>query len=1156
MAVSLNALLRYWRAALLDGNRHIDPESLTLYPCGRDALAAGRLDAELLDMLWREAEEGLTRKEREELKSISVLVALQLLEPEHVHSAAYRTMKRARVPVWLCVRADREGRLSPGGSPADRVVVDRAVLTPLASGAQTFTTVEAVDRYLERNPPPPENADWRAFWAHAMDMFSGLFGNGPDAWVPARHVDLGAFVACGSRPIDTSGAIRKIYELLIDSENDAPPLLTRLSDPPPARDVTATTEGDEAAAHRHLGQMGGDFPLNRSQRRSLGTVLAARDGEIVAVNGPPGTGKTTFIQSVVASLWVERALERNGEPPIILASSTNNKAITNILDTFARATLPETHPLTGSLLVERWLPGFDQYGLYLPSKREVERGIRKEHAAAWCAQHGQPWSGLPGSLEAADYVTDATSRWLQRFEAWNGRKPTNLAQAVETLRNALSAKVDLLKAACRQRIELQGASPGSAFPSPADIERLRAETRSAQQGLDALQQAGHEAQRLIQGSLIESLLSWLPPVKRRLWARTHALLDARGLADPAWNWETVLDAPAFRRWLASAVRAREAALAGKKRIVAGWERWMTSLESLLPAPVIQEVATTPDRLEARLDTLVRPELFHLAARYWEGRWLIETAEALARNDNTFHGRNRDLCERRWRRFAKLTPCLVSTAYTAPRLFDYYNGNTEPLFGFIDLLIVDEAGQVPPQVGGALFAFARQALVVGDTQQLEPVWGIDADTDLGNLELNGLTGEKAQLERNGMLASEGSVMSMAQAATAFTAPPHRGLFLEEHWRCRASVIAYCNELAYRGALKPMRPDSDHPLPPLGYAHVPGRALRVGLSWTNADEAAVIAKWLARRKAELMVHHGADKLGEVVAIVTPFRAQSRVLSQALKNAGLDDENITVGTVHTLQGAEKSVVLFSPVYGAGHAGGLFFDRGVSMLNVAVSRARESFLVFGDIRLFRPEQPSLPSGLLASYLFAGPENEITDIDPISPIVLKVPAELERLNDLETHRSVLRRAISEARERVLIVSPYLSDRAIEADGLAALLQSRRGGLRIVIAYDQYLNAGRSGRMFPRAVLALDVLQTTGVELWPLAGAHNKTLTVDESWIVEGSFNWLSAQRDRDDDFQRHEVSFLYRGKDAATHVNNAWQEVEALRTEPAQKGPRGQHGR
>ncbi|MFS2149916.1 hypothetical protein [Rhizobium sp. Rhizsp42] len=37
-------------------------------------------------------------------------------------------------------------------------------------------------------------------------------------------------------------------------------------------------------------------------------------------------------------------------------------------------------------------------------------------------------------------------------------------------------------------------------------------------------------------------------------------------------------------------------------------------------------------------------------------------------------------------------------------------------------------------------------------------------------------QRELLQANGMMASEGSVMAMAQAATAFAMPPHRGLFL--------------------------------------------------------------------------------------------------------------------------------------------------------------------------------------------------------------------------------------------------------------------------------------------------------------------------------------------------------------------------------------------
>ncbi len=55
-----------------------------------------------------------------------------------------------------------------------------------------------------------------------------------------------------------------------------------------------------------------------------------------------------------------------------------------------------------------------------------------------------------------------------------------------------------------------------------------------------------------------------------------------------------------------------------------------------------------------------------------------------------------------------------------------------LYDFADLLIVDEAGQVLPEVAAASFALAKKALVIGDTEQLPPIWSIAPAIDVGNM----------------------------------------------------------------------------------------------------------------------------------------------------------------------------------------------------------------------------------------------------------------------------------------------------------------------------------------------------------------------------------------------------------------------------------------
>ena len=85
----------------------------------------------------------------------------------------------------------------------------------------------------------------------------------------------------------------------------------------------------------HAGQMSGKYALSPSQRESINHFGEIVEGDILAVSGPPGTGKTTLLQSVVADMYVKAALTED-KAPIIVAASTNNQAVTNIIDSFGK----------------------------------------------------------------------------------------------------------------------------------------------------------------------------------------------------------------------------------------------------------------------------------------------------------------------------------------------------------------------------------------------------------------------------------------------------------------------------------------------------------------------------------------------------------------------------------------------------------------------------------------------------------------------------------------------------------------------------------------------------------------------------------------------------------------------------------------------------
>lgn len=72
-------------------------------------------------------------------------------------------------------------------------------------------------------------------------------------------------------------------------------------------------------------RMGGEYPLSESQREAVNHFHFLKDGDVLAVSGPPGTGKTTLLQSIVADMLVSHALVED-PPPVIVATSTNNSS--------------------------------------------------------------------------------------------------------------------------------------------------------------------------------------------------------------------------------------------------------------------------------------------------------------------------------------------------------------------------------------------------------------------------------------------------------------------------------------------------------------------------------------------------------------------------------------------------------------------------------------------------------------------------------------------------------------------------------------------------------------------------------------------------------------------------------------------------------------
>ena len=1196
-APNFQALISYWRNNLADKDRLGELPSTDNKGTVRSSLQGlwdGWIEEERRGQLFRayEQEEG-----EEAPAALSVLVYLGVLQKEVEHGQRSRGIASAPLVVPACLT--RKGQLYPKD---ELPLVPRPLLEPHDTvDYPIIGKVTDYDEFCTREEPPGEGAEWGDLRAKVDGLWRAVVGESFQGVESLDKFD-GFFlqddglVTLDSQSMGPPTSLRGLYDTLREADDaaESAPLLADL-----AQLERTEPQGpqDLPSEEVHLAQMSGEFPLAPSQRRSLLAQQALGDGQNLTINGPPGTGKTTLLQSVIASEMARRALE-GGEPPLLLVASNNNQAVTNVLDAMAGAGRPpEDHPYADSPLARRWLPGLDSYGLYLPSQSQAKAAAAKGHPytthLGFMNDVLADWEKEESVQEAADYV-------LARYAEWAGAKAGqgSRREQVETVREALRQELGGFRKRLKDFFaawrELEAVRSRQDYATQADLQQRREELATAvQQAEQARDEAAQrvssaEQQRddfrrqedrvweAVEPSWMEVLL---PGAKRRWRRRVVRELADTGIATE-WTpvsrfrrkdvdelldgWarlrRTELDQALTARREESAAREAEAVQSQEelavqdeeieaRRVVEGaWREQVRAVgapEAKADEPAWDDV--NGRGIQWELDRLVRYPAFLVAARYWEVDWVATLLRAQEEGRN-LKGRGKEPSRERLRRIARLTPCLVSTFYTLPRQMSYYRDGQEwPLWGEADWLIVDEAGQVSPEVGATGFALARRGLVVGDQHQIEPIRELPEGVDRGNLTKVGLAEYESFMEDTGRRAWSGNLITVAQSRTRYGEPeaPDPGMFLAEHRRCLDPIIEISNQMVYKGKLIPCRGTQagSSPFAPLGYAHIHTHELsRAGTSPYNPVEARALAQWVADHRQELLdaYPNAEGNLAKVLAIVTPFKAQAGAVRRALRDAGVPEaSSITVGTVHALQGAESPVVLFSTTYPGSHPGTPFFDQGPNMLNVAVSRAKDSFLVFGDMRLLDPEGHK-PSSYLARALFRGEfSEEIPDLDFTAMARVEDQqageVELNQLASLEDHRRALAEAFSEARRTLLIVSPWVAENALNADAiLDRIRKATQAGVRVTVVASSDFQQGRSG-FAPDADPALYSLQEAGAEVRVLRRVHSKVVASDDKVLLVGSFNWLSAVRDQQSNYSSVEHSMHYRGQQAPDMIERLW---------------------
>lgn len=139
---------------------------------------------------------------------------------------------------------------------------------------------------------------------------------------------------------------------------------------------------------------------------------------------------------------------------------------------------------------------------------------------------------------------------------------------------------------------------------------------------------------------------------------------------------------------------------------------------------------------------------------------------------------------------------------------------------------------------------------------------------------------------------------------------------------------------------------------------------------------------------------------------------------------------------------------------------------------------------------------------------------------------------------------INSAEIGVWIASPYISSHAIESDDLMEIIKRASArGVVVTVYVDAVLNRDRFGTEYKRAADGKRTLADSGAQMKTASPIHNKTICVDNKRLIEGSFNWLSAQRSEDAPYRRYERSLWYEGSEVAMMIAEAVEDMERLVT-------------
>ena len=278
---------------------------------------------------------------------------------------------------------------------------------------------------------------------------------------------------------------------------------------------------------------------------------------------------------------------------------------------------------------------------------------------------------------------------------------------------------------------------------------------------------------------------------------------------------------------------------------------------------------------------------------------------------------------------RLCPCMLMSPISVAQYIDL---NAEKF----DLVIFDEASQMPTSEAVGAIARGKAVIVVGDSKQMPPTSFFSS---------NQVDEEEADIDDMESILDDCITLSLCE---------HQ---LNWHYRSKhESLIAFSNSQYYDNNLLTFPSIDDHvaklTLVPVNGVYDKGRTR------SNPEESKAIVSEIIRRLSD------AELQKYSIGVVAFSKVQGDLIEDDLlealdKNPELKEiamngkEPVFVKNLENVQGDERDVILFSIGYGADKNGKVSMNfgplnnaGGERRLNVAVSRARYEMMVFSTLK------------------------------------------------------------------------------------------------------------------------------------------------------------------------------------------------------------------